>query len=354
MQRFTAEEVGITPEQIEELRAKAIFYPKAETGHRDGEYTIVDGGVSWPVYKSGVYITTMAWQGSTPAHVACVPQDVYLANAAQMKDLGLVPTSELQLRGERLSLSLAQMLEMMVPNGHRLELPTTFAFQPGNYRELKKALTNAGGRYSKSGFDFASDEDAAEILERLMGGESINLRQSLQYFPTTDMAGDRLLDGLDLEGKTVLEPSAGEGYLVRRAAKAGATKVLAVEIYPKFHGALEASGAEVVGTDLLAMEKGDIGDVDVVLMNPPFSGGQDIRHVEHVLKVVPGHTEIRAIMSSAVVERTGGIYDRFREFLDSVGGVHEQLPAGAFKESGTMVRTCIVRIPARATSTAAA
>lgn len=356
MQFFTAEEVGITPEQLHDLRAKAIFYPRAEEGHCAGEYTIVDAGSCWPVFKLGAYITTMAWEGhkGAPRGVKCVPEAVYRANLAQLHALGLVPTSEAQLRGRGLSLDLPQMLQLMQLTGNRLELPSTVTFEARAYQTLKKALLNAGARYSKSGFDFDTATEAAQTLERLMAGEAINLRKSLQFFPTTGVAADRLLDGLDVERKVVFEPSAGEGYLVERAYQAGASRVIAAEINEKFHGAIQMSGGDLLGFDLLALTAEDVADVDVVIMNPPFSGGQDIQHVEHVLRIVPPEAEVRAIMSSAVMERSGGVFERFRAALDALGVVPEPLPAGAFKESGTMARTCVVKIPPRVSSAAVA
>lgn len=120
--------------------------------------------------------------------------------------------------------------------------------------------------------------------------------------------------------------------------------------YDKFHPALEQSGAKVVGTDVMDLTREDVAHIDVVLMNPPFSGAQDIKHVEHVLSIVPEHTEIHAIMSMSVKERSGGLYGQFRDFLDSMGIEIEELENGSFKESGTMVRSCVVRIPARSSA----
>lgn len=351
MQRFTPEEVGFSSEQMKDFSCRAAWHEHAVSAHRAGEFTIVDCKSHWQVFKLGVYLSTMSWSGhkGTPVNVPCVPQKQFMATLAELKALGIVPSTEKQFRSAGLSLSLAQMLELMVINGERLELPTDVTFEKSSYQALKVAMKNAGATYSDSGFAFEHSLAATTTLGRLLDGESINLRKSLQFYPTTDVAADKLLDGLDLNGKRVFEPNAGEAYLVRRAYEAGAANVVAAEIYDGFHDAIVKSGANLIGTDLLALTGEDIShhDIDVCIMNPPFSGGQDIKHVEHVLSIVSDRTEVRAIMSAGVLERSGGAYERFRAYLSSMSIEPEILPAGAFKESGTMVRTCVVRIPPR-------
>ena len=44
----------------------------------------------------------------------------------------------------------------------------------------------------------------------------------------------------------------------------------------------------------------------------------------------------------------------FRTLLDAFGIKPEDLPAGTFKDSGTQVKSCIVRIPSRRKATLAA
>ena len=61
---------------------------------------------------------------------------------------------------------LIQSIEKMIPCGNRLELPKDWIFE--NYASVKTALTTAGGKYKRSGFEFK--EDASVIKERLIGG----------------------------------------------------------------------------------------------------------------------------------------------------------------------------------------
>lgn len=336
------------------LKRQACWEHTAIPGHSKGIFTIVDLGSSWGVFFKGEYLNTMSWTGAQPSYVPSVSKEVYFNNANQMSLLGLEVLSELQLRGDGLQLELSQMLELMTLSGDRIELPSDIGFASKSYAALKGAVTKAGGHYRNSGFDFDDQETAQDVLTRLIAGESINIKKSLQFYPTTEVAGERLLRGLDLTGKVVFEPSAGDGFLVEQAYLAGAAEVLCAEIYEKFHPAIERSGGRIIGTDVFQLNSASLSDIDVVLMNPPFSGGQDIKHVLHVLGLIPEQVEVHAIISASVLHNSSKIYDSFRSFLAGHDIEVEEMEAGVFKDSGTMIRSCIVRIPPRSAPRAAA
>ncbi len=85
---------------------------------------------------------------------------------------------------------------------------------------------------------------------------------------------------------------------------------------------------------------------DRVLMNPPFSGQADIRHVTHALGFVKPGGMVVAVMSAGVAFRTDKATAEFREMVTASGGEITPLPEGAFKASGTDVRTVLVTLPA--------
>ncbi|ALZ82521.1 hypothetical protein AhyD4_23180 (plasmid) [Aeromonas hydrophila] len=338
------------PVEVQQMmKYKAATVEDAIAMHRQGHVTIVDNGVSWSVYRLGEHLGVVTWEGhkGTPRNVPCVPRKKYLDNVSQYRLLSVEPVSESQLRDEGIDLTMAKMLELLVVDGPRLVLPTVVTFSPLSYQALRKALTKANGKYQDASFVFDSQETATDVLTKLMQGHDINIKKTLQYYPTTDLAGERLLDGLKLSGKVVFEPSAGEGSIVRRALAAGAKEVLAVELYEPFHESLRRAGGRVIGRDIFDVTPDDVANVDVVLMNPPFSGAQDVKHVEYVLSIVPDHVEIHSIMSGAVPINSSRIYQGFRSLLDAFGIKPEDLPAGTFKDSGTQVKSCIVRIPSR-------
>ena len=66
-------------------------------------------------------------------------------------------------------------------------------------------------------------------------------------------------------------------------------------------------------------------------MNPPFSGAQDVKHVEYVLSIVPDRGGPRHHVR-AVKDNTSRIYTGFRTLLDAFGIKPEDPPAGTFKD----------------------
>ena len=72
----------------------------------------------------------------------------------------------------------------------------------------------------------------------------------------------------------------------------------------------------------------------------------DIHHVTHALKFLKPGGKLVSVMSASVIFRENKLTKEFRDLVESRGGFFEKLPDGSFKESGTMVRTVIVVIPA--------
>ncbi|MEE9481791.1 DUF4942 domain-containing protein [Methylobacterium ajmalii] len=178
------------------------------------------------------------------------------------------------------------------------------------------------------------------------------------FFPTPDAVVAQLVAAADIEdGMKVLEPSAGEGAIVAGLVKAGAN-VWAYEIDPerrkglitRFFSQFGAGGC--VCADFLEREPEPA--FDRVVMNPPFSRQQDIRHVLHALRFLKPGGRLVAVMSGSAENPQGRLGDHFSATLARLGGTIERLPAGSFKESGTGVTTVMVVIDAPAAMQAAA
>lgn len=275
-----------------------------------------------------------------------ISSSMYMTNIESHVSLGLKGT-EREYRLDGIPLTREQMLPLLQLEGNAILLPQDIRFSVESYSILKQLFINATGKYKNSSFVFDSSDEAKEMFNRLLDGENINVKKLLQYFPTTEEASKDFLDGLDFHGLTVFEPNGGEGYLVRKALEMGAKEVLSAEIYTKFHPALEASGATIIGEDLFNVTAEDVAKVDVVVMNPPFTGGLDVKHLLHVLSIIPDHTPIYSIMSGSLKANKTAVYEEFRNFLDSIGVPINDIDQGAFKESGTNVSSTYVHIPAK-------
>jgi 16S rRNA G1207 methylase RsmC len=105
---------------------------------------------------------------------------------------------------------------------------------------------------------------------------------------------------------------------------------------------LREEGYQVEEADFMTVPQRQ--DFDRVLMNPPFSKGQDVKHVTHALGFLKPGGRLVAIMGAGVTFRQDKRTTDFRELVQSMGGTIEPLPEGSFKSSGTMVNTVIVVI----------
>ncbi|WP_344897990.1 methyltransferase, partial [Nonomuraea antimicrobica] len=85
---------------------------------------------------------------------------------------------------------------------------------------------------------------------------------------------------------------------------------------------------------------------DRVLMNPPFSKGQDIQHVTHALRFLKPGGQLVAVMSTGVTSRQDKTTLAFCDLVWKRGGHITPLPDNAFAISGADVRTVLAVIPA--------
>lgn len=162
-----------------------------------------------------------------------------------------------------------------------------------------------------------------------------------QLFPTPTALARRVVELAELTaGDKVLEPSAGTGQLVKEAISAGIFRsdITAVEINGKLAGMLATWAGRVIHGDFLA-RNGDLGLFDKVIMNPPFSNGQenhlwpaDVAHITHAKNFLMPGGRMVAICANG---------PRQREKLQPWATQWIDLEPGSFKESGTNVNAAI-------------
>ena len=72
-------------------------------------------------------------------------------------------------------------------------------------------------------------------------------------------------------------------------------------------------------------------------MNPPFADGQDITHILHALEFVRPGGRLVALCADGPRQAA-----KLAPLVEACGGTWESLPAGTFKEAGTMVRAALL------------
>lgn len=186
-----------------------------------------------------------------------------------------------------------------------------------------------------------AEELQAEELKRKI--EGLQFSKIPGYFPTPDAVIDRMIKLAEIEPWHIVgEPSAGHGTIADRVRPL-CNRVDVCEYNTTLAEILRLKDYWVYQGDFLEIDTG--GQWDRVLMNPPFENGQDIEHVRHAYRFL-NHNGGRlvAVMSAGTLFRTDKRTKAFKEFLERTDGEVFELPDGAFKESGTGVKTCLVAI----------
>lgn len=205
--------------------------------------------------------------------------------------------------------------------------------------ELRAALREYHGLRGKP-----READPLKEMERKLIGTKID-----GFFPTPPSLVHRMLEAADIQaGHSVLEPSAGKGDILD-AIRDNHPDANAVGIEP--HGSLReivaAKGHTLAGSDFLE----HTGKYDRIVMNPPFERGADVVHVRHAYDQLAPGGRLVAIMSAGPFSRSDAKATGFRDWLDQVGGEHEELPEGsfsgadAFRQTGVNTRLVVIEKP---------
>ncbi|MFJ6559908.1 methyltransferase [Streptomyces sp. NPDC091412] len=220
---------------------------------------------------------------------------------------------------------------------------------PKLYQRVNEVLEAVGGRWTTSVQAHVFPVDATQALAPVLAtGQVVTLRekrQQAQFFPTPAAVVQRVIDLADLKpGMEVLEPSAGSGAIATAAAEQGAV-VDCIEQDPGYAALLADAGRARTLTvaDFLSVPAEP--RYDRVVMNPPFTRGTDMQHVEHALRFLKPDGLLVSVMSWTVAEH-GRNTASFRALVEARGGAAEAVAERAFAESGTDVDTVIVTIPA--------
>jgi hypothetical protein len=252
----------------------------------------------------------------------------------------------------------------------RTMIRTPIITDRGTYIEVHQVLPRlaGGGHWDPRERAFMYQRDPRPDLQTLTGTvvlppPSAYRDKELSYWPTPPELATELIDGLDLaDGMRVLEPSAGDGALVR-ALRAeyldAAVHITAVEPDPVRRTYLRRNGSVGMhvwdGTleDYAAFAEPAGIRFDAVVMNPPFTlPGQRYAWAEHLAlawdRLLPGG-RLRAIVPASLEFGRQRPVAAVRALITDAGGSWRKTGTGAFRMSGTDVHTLIVETTKAAT-----
>lgn len=226
------------------------------------------------------------------------------------------------------------------------------------YTKVNKVLVAAGGQWNrKAKLHLFPDDPRAALGMAMETGSITSKKQDLQqFFTPAELAKEVVALACIDDSMHVLEPSCGDGALAAEIMGYLPETLTLIDIdevaLDKAVARMPRQGTKVnpyckdftyMGTDLKD------GGFDVVVMNPPFTKGQDVLHVSLALDCVKPGGRLVAIMSPSWQTTEHAAYAAFRNKLRRTYPDHEVIdnPDGSFKESGTNVRTVtlLVRVP---------
>lgn len=221
------------------------------------------------------------------------------------------------------------------------------------YLRVNKVLDALGGKWNrKLGGHVFQDDPAVRFDEAILTGTYSSQKQDFGFFETPPDLARRVVELAQLDnsnGMTVLEPSAGRGALANVIAEVvDKASMFCIDILPENAEHLRENGFPSNCHDFLTVELMD--QYDRVIMNPPFATNgtkqADIDHVQHAWKFVKDGGKLVSIMSASIEFRTNKKTTEFRNLVNEHGWI-EAVKDGAFKASGTMVRSVIVVLERR-------
>lgn len=214
-----------------------------------------------------------------------------------------------------------------------------------DYTAINKVLEALGGKWDRKLKGHVFNHCPADDIEAvLLTGDVVDTKKAFQFFPTPRSVAEHLCDLAEINGSvSVLEPSCGNGALADVIWERGPRSLYGVELNTALEDTLKDKPYKVfIGWDFLKLEADEAWDR--IVMNPPFSKHQDIDHVLKAFSILKPGGILVSVMSASPLFRTDKKSVAFREFLEENNAFVEVLPEGSFKEGGTMVKTCVVKI----------
>ncbi|MDQ7987023.1 DUF4942 domain-containing protein [Pseudomonas sp. G34] len=181
-------------------------------------------------------------------------------------------------------------------------IPKTRRFDLGDHNkaamaEAEKVLAAIGGVRDKEGnvdlwrFDY----EPGQVLNQIACSGCIPDQKSHQFYPTPHAVAEFVASVANVHGEElILEPSAGTGGLASWFPALGTT---CVEISSLHCKVLEALGYEAIEADFLSWKAKH--PFDLVVMNPPFSEGRWLAHLQHAAPMLKRTGRLIAILPAS-------------------------------------------------------
>ena len=237
-----------------------------------------------------------------------------------------------------------EVLQKCTIEGNIIKLPNT-QLDRKLYQEVAKSLELIGGKW-KGGkvYGFVFQTDPTDLLEEIVNGEKRNLKKEFQFFATPETLANKLVYLANInQNDTILEPSAGQGAIIKAINKVCDIVPDCYELMDVNTIILNKSGLKfnLIGDDFL---KNDGKKYSKIIANPPFTKNQDIDHLKEMYKCLSYGGRLVCITSESWINGSNKKQIEFKNWLEDIKAQVLDIEKGTFKESGTNVGAKIVII----------
>jgi 16S rRNA G966 N2-methylase RsmD len=164
---------------------------------------------------------------------------------------------------------------------------------------------------------------------------------NVDFYPTPEKVIFRMLAQYDVNGKTVLEPSAGKGDLLE-ALQAEGANVLYCEVSEPLQRILNGKG-RFMCADFLELTSDKVSHISAIFMNPPFSKG--VAHILHAYSIAPdGCTIVALCNSSNITNDYSKERKELKTLIENYGSIQELGNCFEDAERSTAVEVAMITI----------
>lgn len=222
---------------------------------------------------------------------------------------------------------------------------TIEALSDVEYDKLKPVIESMGGHWRErvKGFIFSK-----ESMKRSNYSE---WQESIQFFPTPIEVAKRMAEAtgvLEYSGTVrLLEPSAGQGGLLKCLPKNILDNADTIEPSKENADVLRTLGLnpfEITFEEYYDTKKDKTREFTHILMNPPFSLGRDVSHVQMAYDLLMEGGVMAAVISENTLYYERQSNKDFVKWLEEKKAVIEPIPYGSFIDSGTSIDTVFILI----------
>lgn len=213
-----------------------------------------------------------------------------------------------------------------------------------DYLEVNKILESLWGKWKTRVWHIFNWEQKElekalqEVLELWETQTLDEIRKKFQFFETPKNVAELLVELADIRpDDTICEPSAWRWAIAELFPSEN--EVTLIELNEDNHLHLFISFAfEWITSIKKDFLEYDTQKFDKIIMNPPFSKNQDVKHILHAYSLLEEWWRIVAVASSMIAHKD----TKYHKELMALNPEFQEMEEWSFKESWTMVNTCIV------------